>query len=299
MTRVNIAQTQEDYPVNELPPFPLGDLDSLFIMPEFDESQLASQMVDAYERSKTNPNAFSNWFHAVENAGVRHPKTQVLAISPEIQAQILDNKPLATENQVEMDALVASVQAFGEQHGFPIFWKTSFSSAKHFWNQACALPNGEPETVMNHLAELLTFQCMNGIETFTPELILREMIKVNPVFTAFEGQMPVTEEYRVFARNGTIEGFQPYWPVESIKDPSSEGWESALATISTPTDRDIDFMTKASERITRALKGYWSVDFLKDKDGQLWLIDMAEGDRSYRNEAGFKVIKKPESGLSL
>lgn len=274
------------------------DLDSLFVIPEFDETQLQAMMAQAYERCQSNPNAFSNWFHAVEAAGVRHPKTTTLPLSPELQSTLLDGKPATAQVEEQIDALVLSIQAFGAEHGYPLFVKTAFTSAKHYWAEACSLPDGQPQTILAHLCELLNYQGMNGIETFTPELVIREMIDVAPVFSAFEGRMPVTEEYRVFARDGVIEGYQPYWPVDSIQKPSIEAWEAALAAISTPTGKDLDFMINASERITRSLKGYWSVDFLKDKDGKLWLIDMAEGHRSYRNEADFRIIRQPEQDLS-
>lgn len=274
------------------------DLDSLFVIPEFDESQMKTMMAEAYERCQANPNAFSNWFPAVEAAGIRHPKTSTITLSPELQSTLLDDKPADAQVETQIDALVQAIQTFGTENGYPLFIKTAFTSAKHYWSESCALPDGQPQTILAHVCELLNFQGMNGIETFTPELVVRKMIDVAPVFTAFEGQMPVTEEYRVFARDGVIEGYQPYWPVDSIQKPSITAWQEALKAISTPTGKDLDFMVNASERITRSLKGYWSVDFLKDKEGKLWLIDMAEGHRSYRNEADFRIITQPEQDLS-
>lgn len=277
--------------MSDKPRLSIKDLDSLFVIPEFDSAQIEQQMAQAYERCQANPNAFSNWFPAVEKLGLAHPKTITVRLSHELQSQIIDNKSLTETTQVEVDDLVKSIQDFGKQYSFPLFIKTAFSSAKHYWKEACSLPDASQETVLSHLAELLNFQCMNGIETFTPELVIREMLHVEPVFTAFMGEMPVTEEFRVFARDGKFEGYQPYWPEDSIQDPSITDWRAALETISNPTSKDLDLMIHASERVTRLLKGYWSVDFLKDKDGKLWLIDMAEGDRSYKNVADFRVIK--------
>jgi hypothetical protein len=66
---------------------------------------------------------------------------------------------------------------------------------------------------------------------FAPSLVVREMIPTTPVFTAFAGQMPVTQEFRVFADSGKILGYQPYWPKDSIQEPSREDWEAALESL--------------------------------------------------------------------
>jgi hypothetical protein len=272
----------------------ISGLGSLFIVPEFDSADMATTMTQAYERAASNPNAFSNWFHSVEKAGVRHPKTLTLALSAELQAQIIDGLPADDKTSVEVDDLVKKIQVFGKEVGYPIFAKTSFSSSKHNWLESCHIASGDQQTIMAHIAELVSFQCMVGIETFTPELVIREMIPTAPAFTAFYGQMPITEEYRVFCRNGVMEGYQPYWPAHSIQKPSIKGWQEALEAISTPTTQDLGFMAKASERITKSLGGYWSVDFLKDREGKLWLIDMAEGDKSFRCEVGYKTFDRPQ-----
>lgn len=48
-----------------------------------------------------------------------------------------------------------------------------------------------------------------------------------------------------------------------------------------------------AQEIAKKLRGYWSIDFLADKDGTLWLIDMAEGQKSYRCKAGYQEVPSP------
>ncbi len=88
-------------------------------------------------------------------------------------------------------------------------------------------------------------------------------------------------------------------------NPSCEDWEPRLAAIKNPSKADIEFMARAAEEITQRLGGYWSVDFLKDKHGKLWVIDLAEGALSYRNDLEFREVSlqspkaKPAKGNEL
>ena len=69
--------------------------------------------------------------------------------------------------------------------------------------------------------------------------------------------------------------------------PSCEDWEAALESIKAPSAAPLEEMVTTARKVAPALGGYWSVDFLADKEGDLWLIDMAEGHLSYVNEADF------------
>lgn len=174
----------------------------------------------------------------------------------------------------------------GDEVGFPLFLKTSFTAAKHYWRESCFMPNAQPQTVLRHLAELCMYQSMSP-HPYSPSLVVREMIKTAPAFIAFDGGMPVTKEFRVFSDSGKVSGYQPYWPELSIQKPSIEGWREALVGIKEPSAQQLAEMVETAKAVTEKLGGYWSVDFLADKDGQLWLIDMAEGNLSYRNEQDF------------
>ncbi|MBD8088652.1 hypothetical protein IFT48_01580 [Pseudomonas fluorescens] len=246
----------------------------------------------AFDDAKASKNAFASWFHAVEKSGVNYPVTLSLPLSINLQASLM-GEPIDEDPNPEVDALVAAIQKFGEEQGFPLFIKTSFTSNKHYWSETCRLASADRETVMQQVYNLHEYQAMCSPYMFTPELIVRKMIDVEPVFEAFMG-MPVTEEFRLFARDGKLEAYQPYWPVAAIKNPSVEDWEARLATIKTPKKEDLQYMTRYAEKISKSLGGYWSVDFLRGKDGKLWLIDMAEGNRSYVNTVDLVKIE-PET----
>jgi len=164
--------------------------------------------------------------------------------------------------------------------------KNSLCSAKHYWKDTCFIAS--PQDLEKHISEITYFWACNGNE-HALSLVAREMIATAPIFHAFAGEMPVTKEFRVFATDGKLDGWQPYWPEYAIKDPSIEDWKERLAEISTPSPSDLEEMQQLSEKITKKLGGFWSVDFLADKNGKLWLIDMAEGKKSFRCEVGFQA----------
>lgn len=237
---------------------------------------------DAYQDAKDNKNAFSNWFGAVQTSGVRFPETITHPLSIDLQCSMM-GELAETDLEKEVDQLVSVIAQFGEKHGFPLFIKTSFTSSKHYFEESCSLPSADRDVVMRHVYNLYEYQSMCSPHPFTPELIIREMIEVDPVFHAF-ANMPVTEEFRVFARDGKLEAYQPYWPVAAIENPSVTDWKERLATIKSPKAEDLKYMTEYAEKISKSLGGYWSVDFLRGKDGRLWLIDMADGNQSYVNK---------------
>lgn len=279
--------------MSSTPEIPDFTAPSLFVIPELDMGNLDERLAEMYQDCASNPNAFSNWFSHVVAENIKHPATLTVPLGQGFQTGMLNGEAPTDQSLAEVDDLLSKIEQFGKQYGFPLFIKTSYTSNKHYWTETCCLNNADRATVLNQIYGLIEYQACMSPHMFTPELVVREMIATDPVFFAFDN-MPITEEYRVFARSGRIDGYQPYWPATSIENASVDDWVDALAAISTPSAKDLAYMTEASERITKRLGGYWSVDFLKDKDGQLWLIDMAEGDKSFKCEVGYKKIAPPQ-----
>lgn len=247
--------------------------------------------LDQVDRSMNDQNAFPFWYRSVEKLGVRSPKTAIVDFPP-LATYCLVGDKISDDDKITAEALIAGaidkIRAFGSEVGYPIFIKNSFTSAKHYWNNSCFIKS-ENDDIRGKLQELA-----NYLLCHTPLIALhvipREFIQTNPAFFAFNG-MPIAEEYRVFANDGKILGWQPYWPERSIQNPSDPQWKAELSQISTPSNDDIEEMTTVSEAITRDLGGYWSVDFLKDKNGDLWLIDMALGNMSFKCNTGYVEIQ--------
>lgn len=248
-------------------------------------------------RCKEAPTAYENWAPAVASAGVSAPDTVAVPLSFDLQELMLDGKKISDECQANIDEIVKAVAMMGEKHGFPVFIKTSFVSNKHDWLKSCSLGTADRDTVIQHLESII------GLQGFTdymvaPSLLVRQMLETDAAFHAFYGKMPVTQEFRFFASKGKVEGYQAYWPENAIEEPSVEDWKERLKKISELGPRDQAKLTDMAASVTRRLEGEWSVDFLKDRHGKWWLIDMAEAGRSFRNEDEFvKVNQDADFGL--
>ena len=260
------------------------------LLPEPESEQGALKRI--VERCNASPTAYENWAPAVKKAGVSSPATRVVPLSTALQLSFLENHPETQEMTENLDQIVQAVEEMGKQYGFPLFIKTSFTSNKHYWDETCCLPSADRETVFKHIAEIVFYQGFSPYP-FSSSLLIRQMLETEAAFHAF-GNMPVTKEFRFFAGSGKVEGYQPYWPKEAIEDhgPSVEDWEQKLEALSTLDDKDFNQLEKMAKAITSHLEGDWSVDFLKDRHGKWWLIDMAEARISYRNVLGFKTIEK-------
>jgi hypothetical protein len=240
-------------------------------------------------RCKEAPTAYENWAPAVASAGVSAPDTLMVALSYELQEEIIDGLEMSEASQKNIDEIIKAVEQMGAKHGFPLFIKTSFFSNKHGWKHTCELASADRDTIISHLDNIVSIQGFSPYMV-SPSLLVRQMLETDAIFHAFEGMMPVTQEFRFFASKGKVEGFQPYWPKHSIKDASVTDWPERLEKISKLGPRDQEKLTEMAASITRRLEGDWSVDFLRDRHGKWWLIDMAEGQLSYRNEAEFVKV---------
>jgi hypothetical protein len=95
--------------------------------------------------------------------------------------------------------------------------------------------------------------------------------------------MPVSHEWRFFARDGEVKCWHPYWFEDALeevhhKPPLPEDWKKQLAEMY--SEPPPDKLKEYAETATKALTGYWSIDFLES--GRTWyLTDMAIGEASY------------------
>ncbi|MBI6882468.1 hypothetical protein [Pseudomonas putida] len=248
-------------------------------------------------RCASAPTAYENWAPAVAKASVSAPDTVAVPMGFELQEAILENLEMPPEAIENLHAIVKAVEAMGAKHGFPLFMKTSFTSKKQDWVESCCLESSDPGVVLNQLANIVGFQGFSPY-VVSPSLLIREMLETAPVFHAFN-EMPVTQEFRLFADKGKVLGYQPYWPAESIQNPSVQDWEPKLKKISRLGEKDLDHLVAMAANVTKELEGEWSVDFLKDRHGKWWLIDMAEGALSYRNEKEYTKLAEPDQSPSF
>lgn len=221
-------------------------------------------------------NCLSWWFPRIDAAGLPVPETRIVTTELELGGLIDGEAP------DDFYDFVAEVAAACESVGFPAFLRTGHGSGKHEWTRTCFVPNSE--AVGDHVVALVEWSHLADFFALPHQVwAARRMIETAPLFHAFEG-MPIVREFRFFVRDGEVEHVQPYWPPDSIEDPSAEDWEERLAAAALLPTADYDWLERLARRAGRAVGGYWSVDFLQGALGGWWLTDMALGEQSFRWE---------------
>jgi hypothetical protein len=223
-------------------------------------------------------NCLSFWYPPIAKAGLPVPQTIIIQRDEGLEA-LLDGK-LPDRWGEFMDALEAAVRKLGP----PVFLRTGHGSAKHDWNETCFVDS--LDELDRHVGALVEWSALSSIMGLPTRVwAVRKLIETEPIFYAFRGRMPIVREFRFFVRDNRIEHIQPYWPHDAITDPSDENWEELLTLASKLWPHDTSLRELAIEAVEAVGGGYWSVDFLRDRDGKAWLTDMAEGERSFRYES--------------
>lgn len=254
-----------------------------------------------FEHDMKNPNLFGQWYPSVlrlaEEGKVKIPKTVQLPLPRQVSDLVLKESPQLFIESKEVQELVARVrEQFHHMDSAALFMKTSLFSAKHDWKKTCYLTPSS-DIAMQLFAMLYTWWCVGG--QYANELIIREMIPTVPLFHAFHGEIPITQEYRLFSNASGAYAYQPYWPAEAIRRASVSDDEvrTRLEAIKHPGDALLDRMKEQAAQITSLLQGDYSVDFLIDHRGEPWLIDMALSSQSYHSSE--KVCLLDEAAPSV
>lgn len=247
-----------------------------------------------------NPTMLSHWCPLIKAAGLPIPDTTII---PGLTAEETWDWADGDAPPSSLGKIAETVRAAGEAYGFPCFLRTGLTSGKHDWNDTCFLR--DPRTVEAHLYQLVEFSCMAdliGLEC--SEFVVRKLLPSISVFTAFKG-MPVAREIRYFYEGGRISGWAPYWPADSIQNPSRDDWRERLEVLQAFTSRDLETTAALAERAAVAassggLCADWSIDLLHVRDGSefgAWFVtDMADAARSYRSP-DFRKVDEGKSPL--
>ena len=229
-------------------------------------------------------NDMAYWLPLVQRAGLTGPATRLLTVAHDL-SWYLDG-PNA-EYEPELFGLIADIQQAGDHFGWPCFLRTGHTSGKHHWRDTCYLPHRG--VIAEHLVALVEYSNVvdfMGLPCTT--FAVRQLIPTAPLFRCCGFRdLPIAREFRFFVRDGIIEHRQFYWPTRAIADgsPDNRHWRADLKRARRFTDEDAPVLCLV-ERAARALPGYWSVDVMQAADGAWWLIDCAEGDRSFRYDDG-------------
>jgi hypothetical protein len=229
----------------------------------------------------------SYWFPILKETGVNVPRTLMLNIDDyDKNCVVALRKVFWMEELSEMDKtslgrFIATMRNFADKAGYPLFLRSGHTSYKHEWLNTCYVPNGD--VLAEHIQNIAEHSFMADMDKGWPVNVwaLRRMIETEPIFTAFNG-FPVTKEFRFFIRDGKVECIHPYWPEEAIEGHTEEpDWQEKLAKMNELSSEDREELIKQSTMIASKFEGWWSLDWLKGKDGKWYAIDMALGESSY------------------
>ena len=194
-----------------------------------------------------------------------------------------------------------------DKYGYPVFIRSDQSSAKHSWDKSCYLDVDDMRVLESHIGEIILQNlCADIIGLPLKSIVFREFIPLEWKFKSHQG-MPVAKEQRFFIKNGKIQCSHAYWPEWAIENPTIPNWKEELKKLNTLTQEDKDTLNDYVMRVAKVFDGYWSVDFAKGKNGAWYLIDMAEGGKSFhwtaceycpqeQKEFYTKVIERKEKG---
>ena len=221
-------------------------------------------------------NRMEYWFSKIPKS-IPHPKTEIIMINPKWTED--GNNMIISEEEFK------KIEEESNKFNFPLFMRGSETSGKHDWENMCFVKS--KEEIRSKVIALIEDAMLKDIGCSS--IVLREYVEMDGTFTAFWGKMPVNTERRYFVKDGKVICHHPYWIEDAIKEPSVENWKGLLKQHNTESDKEILFLTKYAEEISRNFEGYWSIDFCKSKEGIWYCIDMALGESSWHPECS-KII---------
>lgn len=236
------------------------------------------ETIDSVEEQKIN---LTYWYPILQTIRMRTPKTAIVYSGDVELGRLTDGvKPK------NLDVFLKRMKEELKNFTLPVFLRTGMMSCKHDWKNTCYLE--KEEDLLKHVTSMVETSYIANIAGLPFDFsfwVIREMLETKPIFHYFSGKMPITKEFRFFINKGDIQCYHPYWPKEAfnftIDGKISEDEAKKLKDLENLEDEDESELKSMSKYIARYFKDYWSVDFLKTKDGLWYCIDMATGDRSY------------------
>jgi ATP-grasp domain, R2K clade family 3 len=148
--------------------------------------------------------------------------------------------------------LIAKASVF--QHK-PIIVKDYVKSQKHYWHEACFIPNADdPKNVLKITKKFLELQDTD----LNVGIVYREYIEFEPLTNHSISGMPLTKEFRVFVCNQQIVSIFKYW---------DEG-------IYNETMPNIAIF---QSEIRHIRSNFYTMDIAKTKNGDWLIVELGDG----------------------
>lgn len=214
-----------------------------------------------------------HWYPKIINLDIPQPKTHMYQFS--------EDEFVSIQREIIPDSIIEKVKEMADNMGYPLFLRTDKSSCKHSWERTCYVRN--KEELGTHILELLTMSMMQGWMSYVDRgIFVREFLDLKTGFKAFHGDFPVNKERRYFIMDGVVQCHHAYWWPDAIEGNTREdNWRVIVDSLNEESPKEVELLVKYAEMVAEVMDGYWSVDFAMGEDGTWYLIDMAEGEKSF------------------
>jgi len=137
----------------------------------------------------------------------------------------------------------------------PIVIKDYVKSQKHYWKEACYIPDASNKKQVNSI--VTKFIELQDVD-FNEGLVFREFVDLEELTNHSASGMPLTKEFRVFIRNKKIITTYKYWDEGDYKD------------VEPILDRFVDVIPKINSE-------FFTMDIAKKKDGEWIIVELGDG----------------------
>lgn len=221
--------------------------------------------------------SFLYWYPKIAGK-IKTPRSVIIPFSTKDAMTILNGNNDALSDLV--DIIIRELHH--SKISFPVFFKTDFYSAKWYWVDTCLI-NSENDLEKN----IVSLLSLNQDDDSRPinALVFKQYIQPGAMMSAFNG-MPIGKERRYFIENKKVLCHHPYWEESSIEffdENYPEDWKDILHGLNVEDALEVETLTRESELFARLIddNGYFSVDFMQGISGDWYIIDCAEGHKSY------------------
>lgn len=159
---------------------------------------------------------------------------------------------LETHGHVSMTDIMNKLVVFGDK---PLIVKDYVKSQKHYWNEACYIPNAADsvavETVLRRFLELQGDDLNVGV-------VFREFVDFEPLSTHAKSGMPLTKEFRIFYLDGEVVAYVQYW--------EQGDYQNLVPPIETFNDVAKNIQSR-----------FFTMDIAKRRDGEWMIVELGDG----------------------
>lgn len=175
---------------------------------------------------------------------------------PENYELLKEYTPQSTYRKLEgtfrVEDFATELDTFGDR---PIVIKDYVKSQKHYWAEACFIPNAADREKVE--AVIRRFLELQGPD-FNEGLVFRAFVELEQLTAHSQSGMPLTKEFRVFVKNGAVIATYKYWDEGDYQqvEPVLDTFEPLLSKIKS---------------------NFFTMDIAKKKDGEWIIVELGDG----------------------